>query len=416
MGAIKGLRFRKNKKLDNSPISYNFIPARVKIDARGLDILVSSGDLLTAGDIIAKGSDSFCLYSSVSGNVVSLNDGVVTVETIDKGTAFTNMPPFEKSIIPDSRGEMIDYIARAGIMYGKKPLHTKLSECVENGVTRLLINCMECLPSCSVSYRTVKQMPREVVGGAKILLAILGIRTGVFAIEKSKKKLASHIEKQNYDREMFIISLMPSNYPSDNPRMISSELFYSTPYDKILTVTPALCLQIYDAFVYGVPYVGHTISISSGKRGENLFVPAGSMLEELEEYLGVDLQKSGNHYGYFQVMAVVNSFVSGKALPVDEEYIRPYMNSLIFYPHDEKEEIYKSGCIECGECTKVCPSRIHPMLLYTASLKGDKKQVKLYGIDKCILCGCCSYVCPVGVEHINIFKDVKREVKNNDKA
>lgn len=416
MGAHKGLKFSKNKKLDNSSISYSFIPSRVKIDVYGLEMAVACGDSLIAGDIIAKGSDGFSVYSSVGGKIVSTDGGVVTVEAVDKGTAFINMPLFEKNITPDSRDEMIEYIARAGIMYGKEPLHSKLSKCVENGVTRLLINCMECLPSCSVSYRTVSQMPREVVGGAKILLAILGIRTGVFAIEKSKKILASFIEKQNYDREMFIISLMSSKYPSDDPRIICSELFYSTPYDKVLTVTPALCLQIYDAFVYGVPYVGHTLSVISEKKSANLFVPAGSMLEELEEHLGGDVPKNGNRYGYFQVMAVVNSFVSGEAVAVDEGYIRPYMNSIMFYPQDNKEEIYERGCIECGECTKFCPMELHPTILYNAVLGRDKKQAKLYGIDKCILCGCCSYVCPVGIEHINIFKDVKWKEKDNDQA
>ena len=215
---------------------------------------------------------------------------------------------------------------------------------------------------------------------------------------------------------MFLISLMPSNYPSDNPRIICSELFYSTPYEKVLTVTPALCLQIYDAFVYGIPYVGHTVSITGGNRSENLFVPAGSMLEELEEYLGVDIQKIGGNYVYPQLMAIINSYVSGKSIPIDGEYIQPYMNSIVFYPYVEKETLYKSGCIECGECTKACPLSLHPVLLYNASLETDTKRAKLYGIDKCILCGCCSYVCPVGVEHINIFKSVKWEVNNNDKA
>lgn len=408
-----GVKFSNNNKLNKTPISYDFFPSKVVYDLKGCSVLCGMSDSVVAGQNIATSKDGFCYHSSVTGKVVLVDDGRVEISPIENSEDFVNMPLFEGKVSKENREDVIAYIAKSGIMYGNEPLFSVLSKCIENDVSRLVINCMECLPFSAVAYRTVLQMPAEVVGGAKLLLSLLGIRTGVFAIEKKKRKLASAIEHQNYDKEMFVISMMPSVYPYSDPKIIASELFFATPYDKILTVTPQLCLQVYDAFVHGIPYVGHTVSVIGGKQYANLYIPSGSLIDDIEDQLNMDV-RSNDGYGYYQSSVIINNPICGELS--ESPTVLPIMESLMFFAADNRDNSVNKKCIECGRCAVVCPMELDPLLLYHAVKRKDEGLSKLYGIEKCIKCGCCSYICPAGIEHVDLFKNAKNSflINTND--
>ena len=53
-----------------------------------------------------------------------------------------------------------------------------------------------------------------------------------------------------------------------------------------------------------------------------------------------------------------------------------------------------SLCINCGECSNICPRGLSPHCLYAAVGEGRADKYSALGLEKCLECGLCSFVCP----------------------
>ena len=74
---------------------------------------------------------------------------------------------------------------------------------------------------------------------------------------------------------------------------------------------------------------------------------------------------------------------------------------------DEKEKIY--SCSKCGLCQSVCP--IYNITMLSGFLKGDlkmSKNLKRY-LDLCLECGNCTKFCPSGIDVVDIVSLAKAE-------
>lgn len=403
-----GVVLPKNKKLNKSPICYNFIPKKVSIDCLGGNATVAVDSFVTAGEIIAEGGVA-PVYSSVCGRVVSVDMGRVEIEVNGDINEFKRLPLFELGISTDNREEMLKYLSSSGIVYKGKELSSLLRERISGNTVRMIVNCIETRPESACRFRTVTETAEEVIGGAKILLSILGIRTAVIVLEKGKKELAAKLEKVRYDKEMFIISMLPHVYPAEFKEIIANEVFYDGSVDKIFDVDPMLCVAVYDAFVHGVSYIGKNITVGRENCYANLFVPFGSSYKELDRFMN-DLFSSP--FDYDSRRAVKNSLIYGEHVDISDGdcYFDGNCDSIYLYLSDDAKTRRENYCVDCGNCSRVCPMELEPSLIYREIKKSG---TAFLDFDKCILCGCCSYVCPSFIPHIDLFKKTKRGGNNN---
>jgi electron transport complex protein RnfC len=64
------------------------------------------------------------------------------------------------------------------------------------------------------------------------------------------------------------------------------------------------------------------------------------------------------------------------------------------------------ACIRCAWCVESCPTGVQPAGVLEASQRGDFAMAQRHGIQGCIECGVCSYVCPsrlpllAGIRHL----------------
>ena len=107
----------------------------------------------------------------------------------------------------------------------------------------------------------------------------------------------------------------------------------------------------------------------------------------------------------------------GIALPNDTLPVTKAMNCLIvMQTGDVSPTQVEMPCIRCGECLQVCPSRLLPQELFTATRQHDMDALQDFGLSACIECGCCDYVCPSQIQLTSRFIAAKVELRQHRAA
>lgn len=82
---------------------------------------------------------------------------------------------------------------------------------------------------------------------------------------------------------------------------------------------------------------------------------------------------------------------------------------LIEIPGDDIQSDFREHpipCINCGECSEVCPRDLQPQLLYWFRENGE--QTNELNLDDCLVCGLCDNVCPSEIPLTDTFKLAKQ--------
>ncbi len=364
---IGGIKYKNKaaKKL-NIPA---FEPSKAEIYISDATPVCQVGDKVSKGDLIAKSINGFCVYASLSGDISRISEDFITV----CGNTSQEAKPIDEysgGFDAESRHELISYMLLAGL-----PDSTEILLRQEMGNTRrVIINCM---------YDPSKEHAEKIINGAKIILLALGIRSAVITIPKSSKGLAKAIEKTTYDREMFLIAMLPKIHPLEAPEAISRAVYPYTPFSDVYVLSPLSCMAVYDAFNESTAYTGHRIRVRYKKYYEDIFCPAGTSFGDLKKHFAENAPAKASKW-----QVVVGN--SGIGFPQeDERIIGSDIASVTFKKGYLSLAEKHSSCISCGKCRKVCPAELSPYMIVSGAA--------MDGAFKCMSCGCCSKVCPVGI-------------------
>jgi electron transport complex protein RnfC len=71
-------------------------------------------------------------------------------------------------------------------------------------------------------------------------------------------------------------------------------------------------------------------------------------------------------------------------------------------------------CINCGECIRICPTRVPVNMLVRFLEAGQYQEASdLYDLYSCVECGLCSFVCPSRIPILQHIKLAKYELARN---
>jgi len=411
-----GVHPRESKELtEHLPIETLPVPGEVEIllsqhFGAPCEPLVKKKDLVAEGDVIGEVEAGLgaSIHASVSGkikniaasaNPVSISSPSILIQTDPEAKPKVNIPCTWNDL---SREELLGRVKKAGIVGiggAGFPTHVKLSPPPEAKVDTLILNGAECEPYLTTDHRTMLEHPQEVIEGAKIILAILGIEECHIGIEANKSDAIEKMKGVSHEISSngFHISIDPLTvkYPQGSEKQLIESITgrrvpgFGLPFDVgVIVQNVGTARAIYEAVVLEKPLYEKVVTISGRgiERPANLRVRIGTKLSDIVSFLG------GTRPELAKV--VMGGPMMGFAIPTLDIPVTKTTSGVLFLTNDEIDTNPHGQCIRCGWCLDACPMGLSPNEIGIYVEGGRAEETSQFGLFECFECGCCAYTCP----------------------
>lgn len=406
MRKLNGIRMNHRKNTENSPTVDFPLPEKVRIPMlmnMGTPCipLVKIGDEVKVGQKIGDCDAPFSVpvHSGVSGRVISIGEyrtavgvmcSTVEIETDGLQTTCDSIKP---PVITD-RESLVSAVRESGLcgLGGAGfPTHIKLAP--KKPVDILVINGAECEPYITADYREMLESAEDVIGGIRLIMKILDIKSAKLAIEENKPEAIRRFREMTDGDDTIEVVTLPSLYPQGAEKVI----IYNTtgrivgegelPADKgVIVMNVSTTGFIYRYSQTGMPLVSRRLTIDGNAVREpaNIRAVIGTPFRELLEFCKADIDSIIKLIGGGPMM--------GMSVPDIDMPVVKTSNALLAI---NRFDIRKpSACIRCGRCVKACPVNLMPAEIDKAYRIGDVADLKALKVMLCMNCGSCTYVCP----------------------
>jgi electron transport complex protein RnfC len=296
------------------------------------------------------------------------------------------------------------------------PAHIKLSPPPEAKVDTLIINGVECEPYLTTDHRLMIEHPAEIVEGAKIILAMLGIKICHIGIEANKMDAVEVMRKAAAEKAddglSIVVDVLKVKYPQGSEKQLIESITgrrvpgFGLPFDVgVVVQNVATTKAIYDAVVLNKPLYEKVITISGKgiQRPANLRVRIGTRLQDIVDYLGgtrPDLSK-----------IVIGGPMTGFSVSTVDVPVTKTTSGVLFLSKDEIDSRVHGQCIRCGWCVDACPMGLQPNEIGIYVEAGKAGDTAPFGLFECFECGCCAFVCPAKRPLVQFIRLAKMKAK-----
>ena len=393
--------------------------------------VVSKGDIVFSGQLIAEGEDSFSvpLHAPISGVVDSIGPSKhpITGEPVESIIIRSDGQDIPAAVKKDyheyfrfSPADLVKVIRNAGIVGlggGAFPAHVKAASSLRHGelvVETLIINACECEPYLSSDDRLLQERAKDVIEGAKILMYILDASRTIVAIEDNKPEAIKKLKEIVYNEPNIDLAVLKARYPQGGERQLIKTLLNkvvpSGQYPVnigIIVNNAATAYAVAKAVKEGEPLTSRIITVTGSgiNNPKNLRVRIGTPLKDIIDYCG------GTDDNLAQViMGGPMMGISQSSLDVP---VLKCTTGIIFL--SAKDSINRDfvDCFKCGKCSRVCPMKLLPNMLSIHIEKGKPDLAAKYFPADCIECGCCAYICPAKRPIVEQIKSLKIAIQQS---
>ncbi len=387
--------------------------------------LVKKGDTVTMGQKIGD-NEGLCVpvHAPVSGTVKAVENRPHTNGTMVMSVVIEN--DHENTLCPDiqprtpeavaalSADELMGIIREAGIvgMGGATfPTHVKLSSGLGK-VDTIIVNVSECEPYIVADDRLCQEFPKELIGGLKIVMKILGLDTAHIAMENNKPAAAKALQWELDPKDGIVLDILPAKYPQGaEKQLIKAVTDREVPSGGLpaavgcAVFNAATCKAIYDAVYLGMPLIRRIVTVSGDvvMEAKNLMVPVGTSFQALLDAVGF----RENPYKVLSGGPMMGAAQYDLAAPVIKG-----SNAVTVLGKKNRFCVEDPRCIRCGKCIDACPMKLMPVMMYQALQNGDAGEMSANNIMDCIECGCCAYTCPAGIPLVQGFRTAKQYIRD----
>jgi electron transport complex protein RnfC len=370
---------------------------------------VQKGDSVGEGDIIGevtKGLGTY-IHSPVTGKVKSI--GAVAHPMRVTAPAITLLTDREavariytrRDWSGMDRAALLAAINQCGIVGvggAGFPTHAKLNPPPEAKIDTLILNGAECEPYITADHRQMLEHAAEIVEGARVIMAVLGVSRCHIGIEANKPDAIAAMRKavqESAGSGTVTVDVLKVKYPQGSEKQLIQSItgrkvpgFALPSAVGVVVHNVSTTKAIFDAVVLGKPLYEKVVTISGKgiKRPANLQVKVGTRLSEIVAYLGGVTPELAKVIFGGPMMGFAASSLD---IPVTKT-----TSSVLFLAEDEIDATPHSQCIRCGWCLEACPMGLEPKEIGIYVEAGREKDTEPFGVYECFECGCCAYVCP----------------------
>jgi electron transport complex protein RnfC len=381
------------------------------------------GEKVKKGQVIgeATGFMSVPVHSSVSGKVIAIRDTVLPNGKTSLAVEIEN--DFSEESVPLQ--EVTDYLSLSSEEIKKRilaagivglggagfPTHVKLSPPPDKKVDAILINGVECEPYLTADHRIMVERPRVIMEGLRILMKVLGLKTGYIGIELNKPDAVRAMKRASRDFPDEIVKGLHVKYPQGAEKMlIKAVTGREVPPGKlpidvgVVVHNVGTAVAVYEAIRYAKPLIERVVTVSGEKirKPKNLLCKIGTPLSDLIIECG-GLKPGADR-------AVVGGPMMGSAVASFDVPVTKTTSGLLLLKHIPEDHEHMA-CIRCGRCIDSCPMGLMPSMLGILIEKGMYQETKEYALHSCFECGACTYACPSKRPMVQWIKMAKPMVK-----
>ena len=382
---------------------------------------------VTEGDVIGEvaGGLGAAVHASVTGTVkgigastnpVSITSASVTVQTDREAPAKRYAPEDWRSLPTDELKKRVKAAGIVGIGGAGFPTHVKLSPPPEAKVDRLIINGVECEPYLTTDHRLMLEHPAEIIEGAKIILAMLGIKECHIGVEANKMDAVEALRKAAEDKASdgfkVTVDALKVKYPQGSEKQLIESVTkrrvpgFGLPFDVgVIVQNVGTTKAIYEAVALNRPLYEKVITIT-GKgiaRPANLQVRIGTRLSDIVFYLG------GTKPDLTRI--VMGGPMMGFPVSTLDVPVTKTTSGVLFLTEEEIDSRAHSQCIRCGWCLDACPMGLQPNEIGVYVEAGRGQDTAKFGLFECFECGCCAFVCPAKRPLVQFIRLAKLKAK-----
>ena len=400
----------RGKRIEAMPAPQTVTVPILHAEGREVEVFVSVDDAVRVGQPLGNaGGGLWCpVCAGVSGRVADIRTGEdplsgaytgIVIENDGLNTLHDAVIPFDKPLQDATGEELLTVIRNAGIpsmVTESLPVYAVIESAIGR-VDRIIVNCTECEPYLTSTYRLLMEDPAAVINGVKILLKAIGVRQAYLAVDDRCLDALNKLEKLLDGSKMIFGRAVEAQYPMEERTLLCAITGRELPLGKsaadmgYVVFRAETCAAVFRAFAQGMPYVSRVITVAGNciASPKNLSVPLGTSVQEVIDYCGGFRKSPG--------CIVLGSPMTGRAVTDTNHIITKDTAAVLALSHVPAEED-TSVCIRCGRCAQVCPMHLMPFAIVRAAERDNWTRVEKLGVRLCLECGDCSYICPGRVD------------------
>lgn len=339
--------------------------------------LVEKGDRVRLGEKIAETGPKIALHASVSGEVTEVNS-VIEILSDGKDEPFREFLRRRGNWESLSTDELKEILRDSGIEPPRGPVNT------------LILNACESEPYLTCDHSLLMSHPVEILKGAEILKRLLEAQKVILVLEDNKEEVAEVLKSKIFFHtwSRTRVEVLPTRYPQEDETILTRTF---SDGKEAWVQDIATTYAIYEAVVLQKPFYERVVTISGECVASpgNFWIRIGTPVEEAVKYARGFLRKPEK--------IILGGPMRGVAVMSQAEPILKKTRGILGLPREVvRPESPQSiePCIRCNRCVESCPESISPVLITLAAEKGLFDLAGEYGARLCIECGNCSYVCP----------------------
>jgi len=268
-----------------------------------------------------------------------------------------------------------------------EPVHAKLER--HTGARTIIINGCEPEPYITCEQVLILSHAVEILKGAELLKRALKAEKILFAFEDCNLEMIELIKSKIYflKWEYAEVRTVPALYPQGSEGALL-QAWFPGEEDRAVVFPASTAFAAYEAVALGKPFYERVVTVGGECVVEprSLWLPLGiSFHDAIHACKGVMREPE---------KILMGGPMAGTAQRTAEVSVMAGTGAILALPKEVAKDGPEEPCLRCNLCVDHCPALLSPVMITLAAERNEFAVAEEWNVADCVECGNCSYVCP----------------------